>query len=526
MKLHTLLRSAPYVAYVLVIALFLRLCLYQCDPDTVGYLSVARYYAQGNWAAAVNGYWSPLVSWFMSLFFCWGKWSPEQQMLLFKGINFVAGIGVLYSYLRLLDGYVRTPQLRALSGISVGIWLAHFVLSYVTPDVLLLVPLLLLLGYSLQHQLLSHPYRSALLGAVLYFAKSYCFFVFLGYLSAYTLVQIGYARQHWRQILLSYSRIVGVFLALSGVWVYCLYQKYGTLMVSSAGTYAHAMMTDGTLVHYCMFDALLPLPHPQAHSYWEDISLSCNYCDWVPYDTPQHRHLQATIIKNSLSELKSSLFYVLPYTKLLLFILPFFLLKRQLRRAEPLFFYSILFIAIYLSGYLMLALQFRFLWMVMLLSILLCTHLLDRVLPLNGITIPQQIGIAIAFLYFNNAASYHSLVHQRRRMSEAQPIAQQLLQCAPLAGQHWLLYDNTDLVGVCIAFFSQSHYRGAITTHSRPPYLSAEQLSDTRIPYLLMPSDQSLPPEYHKCLSIRALCTTTPVDKYQYTLYKIDHILP
>ncbi len=37
------------------------------DPDGVNYLDVAQAYARRDWSLAINGYWSPLYSWFLAI---------------------------------------------------------------------------------------------------------------------------------------------------------------------------------------------------------------------------------------------------------------------------------------------------------------------------------------------------------------------------------------------------------------------------------------------------------------------------
>ena len=57
-------KHAALLLLVLFAALF-PLYQYIFDIDAIGYITVARHYAAGEWNHAINGYWSPLNSWLM-----------------------------------------------------------------------------------------------------------------------------------------------------------------------------------------------------------------------------------------------------------------------------------------------------------------------------------------------------------------------------------------------------------------------------------------------------------------------------
>src|SRR5437868_20318 len=84
-----------YAAIVYILLFFLLFPWYQfvLDIDAISYIHVAQRYAHGDYYAAVNGYWSPLVSWILIPFIKAGY----DPVMTAKYINGLIGLFALFT---------------------------------------------------------------------------------------------------------------------------------------------------------------------------------------------------------------------------------------------------------------------------------------------------------------------------------------------------------------------------------------------------------------------------------------------
>ena len=75
--------------------------------DGVSYLEIARYYAAGNWKAALNSYWSPLFSWILAFGMLVLRPSPYWETGLLHLTNFVAYVACLVGFEQLIAGLLK-----------------------------------------------------------------------------------------------------------------------------------------------------------------------------------------------------------------------------------------------------------------------------------------------------------------------------------------------------------------------------------------------------------------------------------
>jgi hypothetical protein len=137
---------------------------YAVNGDGVSYLDVGDTYFRGNWAAAINGYWSPMYSWCLGLALYLFKPSIWWELITAHLVNLIIYIGVLFSFRFFLHSVLRAiregtqpsddslplPEWIVL-GLGYGIFLwASLVLidpGYITPDLLVAGILFLIGGY-------------------------------------------------------------------------------------------------------------------------------------------------------------------------------------------------------------------------------------------------------------------------------------------------------------------------------------------------------------------------------------------
>ncbi len=68
------------------------------NVDGMSYIDVARTYANGNWAGAINGYWSPLYSWLIAGVLLVFDPSPEHEFAAVHALNFFLFLLVLGAF--------------------------------------------------------------------------------------------------------------------------------------------------------------------------------------------------------------------------------------------------------------------------------------------------------------------------------------------------------------------------------------------------------------------------------------------
>jgi hypothetical protein len=484
----------PYIGYVAIIIYFFKDFLYQITPDSISYIDIAQHYADRNFYAALNGYWSPLVSWIMALGFKIYAFSPTHKIFIFKCINVLGGLAALLVLSKITAYFVAQALWRVLTLVSGAIWLAFLVLAHLTADILLL-PLLLYYWYlcSANHWL-TRPYTLGIVGALIYFAKYYCFFPFLIFYHWKIMGALWQTTPPMKKgLYVSYAKTMTVFGLVAGIWIGLLSYKYGGFTVSTAGGFNHAMMIDGTLENYCFRGAITPLPHPKATFFWEDIALTCHYTDWSPMASWQNFKLQLLVMKNNLRDISQLLFYLLPATKFMALLALLYLLGKQKHRKQAIV--DILFwVIVYLSGYVLLEVQDRFLWIVILLFIVLSAFLVEQYTEMFKPSKVQLCLLALAFLYFNARIACEKFKEPHWAIdgyAEWQNMVAN--QCPTLAGKQIAAFETDDKNPWYMAYYSKCHYWGGIKPLIEQPDTLATVLQQYDISYLILPKTAALP---------------------------------
>lgn len=124
---------------------------FECMTDGLVYLEIARAYLRGDWAMAINAYWSPLYSWIFAALYALVRPSPYWEVTLLKTTNLFILVGAFFSYRFLLCELLRlqakcggalrglvlpAPLLRALA-YALFVWVSFCLLDTDTPDLLM-----------------------------------------------------------------------------------------------------------------------------------------------------------------------------------------------------------------------------------------------------------------------------------------------------------------------------------------------------------------------------------------------------
>jgi hypothetical protein len=210
----------------------------------------------------------------------------------------------------------------------------------VTPDVLLLFLLTMYCGFVLPEGYRDHGLRgvgAGLFGGLAYLAKSYALPFFLVHFVLINLMHLhrassgagfsslrksrpegrpapsGLAGEGRRRVLRNFALGMLVFIAVIGLWVGLLTQKYGTFTFGTAGKRAFAMVGPEYFGEDPVFETLLAPPSPGAMSYWDDPTV-VRLNTWGPWQSKALFQHQLKLVGGNLWEMSRQITVLFPFS--------------------------------------------------------------------------------------------------------------------------------------------------------------------------------------------------------------------
>jgi len=221
--------------YFLGALLFYPFLKYQINPDGIIYMNIADYYFKGDYIKAINGYWSPLISWLIIPLL----WMGFNTILAVKTILILVGAGIIVQSNLLMK---KIELSRKFQGIL--LFLIVFItlskLFIITPDLLFLFFSLVLINIIFHPQYAENKYSGILIGltgAFIYFSKGFGFSFFIAsclFIHVLFFVQLKLKR---KQLIKHYAIGMIIFLCLSTIWILVMTGKFGEVTISQAGIY-------------------------------------------------------------------------------------------------------------------------------------------------------------------------------------------------------------------------------------------------------------------------------------------------
>ncbi|HEY6902157.1 MAG TPA: hypothetical protein VI233_15985 [Puia sp.] len=374
MKISTAWRTT-LIPFSIVSLLCLPLFRYHSNPDAAAYLRLAWYYQHGQFGQAVNGIWSPLISWLLVPLYALGL----PWMLAFRLLNIGIAAACLHKLYRIT--YDFFPDLSKFTRQCLIVTFASqlLVLNFntITPDLLALCLVFYLLYELLADSFFKHPIRTGILGGCMYLAKAYCFYFFIAVIGFYSIA--WFLRSRPRKLPIGpLSAILLIFLLISGSWVWALHNKYGGWQLSSAAGYNYYVLNYKGEVHqpYDEKPQLMPLPYPQAWCLWEDPQ-AVYHLDGKLSDKNIPLVIWANLKRlfGMISNFYAGVFLLIPIAGYILF---------RNNKSSPGWFTTayrkiLLFSALYLSGYLLIFVEARYVWLILFTLLLFVFKCLDLV---------------------------------------------------------------------------------------------------------------------------------------------------
>ena len=266
---HPLVRLL--LVYLLVCSAALPWYLHRVGPDAVSYLTIAQKYRAGDFHNAVNGYWSPLLSWLIAPLLCLGV-APEVTA---KCLQIAIGAGVLSIVWWLGKRLQLSEVVRVLTTLCLVPAVVMYALSDTTPDLLVAGLLLAYLGVVIGADYPRSPWQGAacgLLGALAYLAKAYAFPFFLSHfiaVSGYLFLRRRSSGEELRRLAAGTAAGLLVFALLAGGWAGLISRKYSRITIGTTGAYQFSLSNRG---HPTEVGGLYPPANASAVSAWEDPS--------------------------------------------------------------------------------------------------------------------------------------------------------------------------------------------------------------------------------------------------------------
>lgn len=265
-------RWAPYVVVVLGWLAALPFTRHYVNPDGTAYVQVSRLLLDGEWAAAVNGYWGPLISWLMTPLLAVGIPEILSLRLVLLGAALLT-LGPLRSLAR-RAGASDTATGVVLLGVAP--FLVYTVLFGAYPDVLMgaaLVRCCDLLFRPSYETSVRTALAAGVWAAVACLAKSYAVPVVLVLLPLAALVHLVSTRglrpaPLVRQGVLSLVAVTVLF----GAWAGVLSVSYGEPTYSTSADFNARLVAPGSAGNPFNYPGLYPPARADALSAWDEPS--------------------------------------------------------------------------------------------------------------------------------------------------------------------------------------------------------------------------------------------------------------
>ena len=337
------------IYYLLTSLLFINVYQHQIDNDGISYISLAQKYMTGDFHNAINGYWSPLISWFIIPLLYLGV----EPLLAFRiasigiGIFTLAGIDKVLSELH-VTRYIRILYLLSLSPVIA--WSAEYDVGADLLGACLLVYYMYAVLRDKYQINKSAGFLPGFMGALAYLAKNYNFYFFLLHFTSVNFIYWANAtdKQKKRTIAVNFLSAIVVFSLVSGVWIGLISNKYHKLTVSTAGGFSLSLVRPNSTGYPMHTDGFLTPPNATAVSAWEDPTY-IKSVTWNPFSSDDDfRFFIKHILKNALKYLRGIAKNYIFILTIIYFIVTIFFLKRRLDKKVS---YIILTILLYPLGY-------------------------------------------------------------------------------------------------------------------------------------------------------------------------------
>jgi hypothetical protein len=245
------------------------------NSDGVSYINIAHDYFNGNYGAAINEYWGPLISWILVPFIYFFGKTPSQSLFAAKILSLTIGLFTLIGFRLLIHRFDIDEKIGNILLLALIPEIIYFSFRWVNSDLLITTILTFYLAFLLSFK---YPNKASfavlcgLLGGLAYLAKSYGFAFFIVSFTVFNCIYFIKMRSKRTNIIKNAFLGFGIFLVVSGLWIGLMDSKYGNLSIGSSTQFNVDLTSSDSLKNAIEFNGLVDLPNKYAVSYWEDPS--------------------------------------------------------------------------------------------------------------------------------------------------------------------------------------------------------------------------------------------------------------
>lgn len=446
---------------------------YKINPDAISYITIAQKYLHGEFSAAVNGYWGPLLSWMMVPILALGIPGHTASKITLL----IVGLLTLIAAYRLCLALIDKKNVRIIVMVVLLPLVLLFSMVLITTDLLLACVLLLYFGIIFKPGYPRDKYSEALCGvtgALAYFSKGYGFVFFVVHFLIFNIFHyVVSPKDEKKKVIGKFTRGLAVFLIISGIWIALISLKYGSFMISSSARYNFAIVNPQKTGSPLGYRGLLKPPNSSAVSVWEDPTL-IKVRSWSPFESSKNFVYFLKLIYRNTSE-------VFHIYRIFTFLTPLIILSylvlcikpvRELIRDTKILFPTVT-LLVYSAGYIPVAVEKRYYWVMYILVVIMGGHLLEKISQLEFIDHARKKAILLIFLVVYLMAPMESFKSAINFKKEIYDISIKIKKKVPLKGRaasnrpHW---DISQL----LCYYLDLQYLGSLPLDADPSTIKQE----------------------------------------------------
>ncbi len=383
--------------------------------DSLSYISIGRLYASGEFDKAINSYWSPVYSLISGAFFLLNI----NEILGLKFINVISIIPTIIVSRKILQLIINNELIIFGASVSISIILIQASIANLTPDVLL-IPFILYIVYQLlkeiYYPLTCNIYTCSIAAALAFLIKQYFLYYFLISLTVCFILNFSKYTQIGKKLLVNYFKTVLLFLVIISPWIILISSKENRFTISTAGTYniSNYLNPDREGLFY-LKDSLLSLPYQEAYSYWNEpnkIPIE-QFKIYKAFSSSKNRIYQFNRMNINYQSTFDFIDFLFSYHLIFFLILIlFFTFNYMILNKSDYKIFTLLFILfiIYLSGYIFLVVDYRYIYAAIIILILISSCIVSKISENVSANFIITLLITIISSYYLSIKSFEKII--------------------------------------------------------------------------------------------------------------------
>lgn len=380
--------------YVILFFVLFPVYRYVLDIDAISYIHVAERVAKGNYWESINGYWSPLISWLLVPFIRWGF----DPVLSAKYLNGAIGLCCLFCSCRLMNRLAIHRLLQQYIPFVLAIIFLSYAFYELCADLLQLLFLLLYLLLITSNGFINNGWKlsaAGALGAIAYYAKAYSFPFFLlqAPIVVYVCLKHDSTDKLWKKAIQKTGLMYLIFLLISLPYVLVLSNKYGSFRINNAGklNMSWFLSPGASNARHMVAEP----PYADATSYWDEPTYAQDKII-TPFTSVRYFFKEIKWTTSNAIKLGHLLNDISVFSIVIAIGFAFYLYRKR-REASLGEWLLMVFSFLYPLGYLMIFVEWRYIWLLPISYLFLGAILLSK-WPMEWL-LPKR-SMALTFLLF------------------------------------------------------------------------------------------------------------------------------